>query len=266
MTRVFPGLMALPIVFGAVVGLIRGRRDGKQMRFTLVFCGACALLLVASHTTGRGASTWPEWAEKISIHSEHHPRTGSKRVGLGRLALHFPRADRFWRVPRPLSADQEARAHTRKVVITALGLALLLVALRGRDDLDAMLLMLFAAWLATTSSRYYASIWLLYFTLPTHGARAGPGRFAGLGLMVMLAAYYAPPSTTGRYLALNYEALAMFVGLCLVYALGDRRARSRGLADAPEVQPPGPSVGLADAPDSQPPGPSPRLADAPEAP
>ena len=225
MTRVFPGLMALPIVVGVLWGLLRGRRSPKATRFTVVFCLACALLLAASHSTGRGASTWPEWAEKISIHSEHHPRTGSKRVGLGRLALHHPHPKKFWRVPRPLSAEQEVRTHRRKVAITGFGLALLLAALRRRRAAEAMLLMLFAAWLATTSSRYYASAWLLFFVLPTVGARAGPGRWAGGMLMAMLAAFYAPPSLTARYLAFNYEALGMFSGLCVVFLIGDWWAR-----------------------------------------
>ena len=245
MTRVFPGLMALPIVFAAVHGLVTGRRDPKGIRFSVAFCAACALLLLASHTTGRGASTWPEWVEKISIHSEHHPTTGSKRVGLGRLVLHTPRPGQFWRVPRPVPPQREVSAHRLKVAVTLVGFALLAAALRTRRDAEAMLLMLFAAWLVTTSSRYYASAWVLLFALPTVGARAGPGRWAGLALMAMLATFYLPPSMTGQYLALNYEALAMFVGLCVLFLVGDRSA-GRGLREG-AVVPPSPDGLASDA-------------------
>jgi hypothetical protein len=227
MTRVFPGLMALPIVIRAAYGLMRGERNPKRLRFAVVFCAACALLLVASHGTGRGLSTWPEWAEKISIHSDHHASTGSKRVGLGRLVLQHPRPGKFLRVPRNPTPEQTATAHARKQVVTLVGLGLLLVALRRRDDGDAMLLMLFAAWLATTSSRYYASVWLLLLMLPTVGPKALAGRWAGAILMVIMAAHYVPKSLTGQYLMLNYEALLLFVGLCGAYLWIDARLRQR---------------------------------------
>ncbi len=217
MTRVFPGLLALPALAAA-------RRDPKARRFALVFCGLCALLFGASHLTGRGAATWPEWAEKISIHSEHHPSTGSKRVGLGRLVLHHPRPGKFWRATSRPSKAQAASSHRRKLATGALGLGLLGFALRKRSVEEAMLLMLFAAWIGSTSSRYYASIWVLLFCLPTAGPRAGPGRVAGGCLMLMLVLFQATPTLTARYLALNYEALAMFSALCLAFLIGDRAA------------------------------------------
>ncbi len=239
MTRVFPGLMALPLLFVAGRGLIGGARNPKVMRFATVFVLACALLFGASHATGRGAGTWPEWTEKIRIHSEHHPKTGSKRVGLGRLVLHHPRPGKFWRATSRPSPAQATSSHRRKLVVAALGLGLLGLALRRRPLDEAMLAMLFAAWIGSTSSRYYASIWVLLFALPTLGPRAGPGRWAAAVLLGMTLVWHAPPTLTAQYLALNYEALAMFAGLCLLWLWGDRRGRAAG---EPSLDAPAPAL------------------------
>lgn len=223
MTRVFPGLMALPLVYWGARDVLKGRSTPRR-RFTTVFVAACAVLFVASHTTGRGLQTWPEWAEKISIHSHHHARTGAKRVGLGKLVRHQPSETRFFRAPRNQGKARNAQMKVVKRVGIGLGLLLLLPALRRRKELEAMLLMLFLSFLLTTSSRYYASIWLLLLVLPTAGARASPGRLAGGFLMGMLAFFYLPPGMGAQYLVLNYAALAMFVSLCALYLVRDARA------------------------------------------
>ena len=220
MTRVFPGLIAIPIVARVAWSLVRRQPlDPRRRAFAVAFCASCAVLLVASHGTGRGLQTWPEWVEKIRLHSDHHPRTGAERVGLGKLVQHSPRSSRFWHAARTPQQPLRDRQETIKTVATLLGLALCLVAVARSEDAEAMLLMLFAVWLLTTSSRYYASIWVLLFALP----RAGPRLVGGTALLVMLAASYAAPNVGGRYLLLNYMALAMFVALCGV-ALA-RRAR-----------------------------------------
>ncbi len=230
MTRIFPGLMALPLVGQAAWDLVRRRRpDPAQLRFTLVFCSLCALLLAGSHATGRGADTWPEWKENIEMHTSQHARSGARRVGLGKLVRHFPSEKRFLRAPRRTSPEQNQTIVLRKRVASVLGLLLLFAALRGRSDLEAMLLMLFAAWLLTTSSRYYASVWALFFLLPTQrpdGSASWPGVIAGGGVMAVAVLLPMFPNPGSRYLALNYVAGAMFVALCASYL------RSRAVARA----------------------------------
>jgi len=223
MFRIFPGLMAMAIVVPAAWDFLRRRTTNtRRFRFAVTFCVTCALLLAASHTTGRGLQTWPEWKEKMELHTAHHPTSGARRVGLGKLARHTPSPRKFWRAPRWVSAEHEAMVDRRKVVVTLVGALLLLLAMRGRSDEERVLLLLFAVWILTTSSRYYASAWVLLFTLPQVANRGSPrfvGRWAPFILLVILAAFYSWGTYAAQYLALNYMALAMFVGMCGLFVL-----------------------------------------------
>lgn len=235
MTRVFPGLIALPVLVRTGWDLARGRRPERiRVAFSIAFCAACAALFVASGATGRGLRAWPEWAGKIALHSSTHATTGDERVGLGRLVLHQPEDGRFWRTRRGAATGDPAVGGIR-LAATAAGLLLLLLALRRCSDAEAMASMLFAGWLLTTSSRYYASIWILLFGLPRRSAGHVP---AGVALLLMLVTFHLPPSRNGRYLLLNYETGLMFACLCACLLLaGRRRSASGGLAP-PEM--PGP--------------------------
>ena len=220
MTRVFPGLIALPILLRAVADLTRKpeRREPKRLSFSIAFCAACAVLFVASHGTGRGLDTWLEWKEKIEHHTETHATTGSERVGLGRLVRHQPDERGFFRSARR-HADFEPTAKLRKRVAIVLGLGLLLVAIRRRPDHEAMLAMLFASWMLTVSSRYYASIWLLLFTLPR---RSASGVLTATALLGSLVTFHFLRDDDAQYLLLNWEMGLMFVGLCVTYLLANR--------------------------------------------
>ena len=221
MTRVFPGLIALPVVIRTCWDLVvRRRRPGsKRLAFTVAFCAACGFLFVASHGTGRGLGTWLEWGEKIVHHSQTHATTGAERVGLARAVRHQPDARRFWRTARSEDAFEPTAAR-RKNLVMLLGFALLLAAVWRRPDHEAMLAMLFAGWMLTTSSRYYASIWILLFTLPR---RSASGVLATLGLLGMLVTFHLLERRDGQYLLLNYEAGLLFVGLCVTFLLASRR-------------------------------------------
>jgi len=236
MTRVFPGVLILPVV-GRWAWNVARRRPTLPLRrtFSMVFIAGCAVLFVGSHFTGRGLDTWPDWQEKISKHSSLHATSGARRVGLGRLVRHAPKQHRFWRAQKLRSAEKERTRETVKHVAMAAGLALLLVALRRRTDVEAMLLMLFAVWLISVSSRYYASVWVLLFALPTHvsGARAPPGAVATWGLLLLGAVFYAPGGAVAQYLFFNYGALALFVGLCVAFVLQDRRTSTESVSPSP---------------------------------
>ncbi len=221
MTRVFPGLLALPVVIRTAWDLLvkRRRPEPRRIAFTIAFCAACTVLLVASHGTGRGLKTWPEWKEKITHHSATHATTGKARVGLGRLVRHQPAHGRILR-GASRSPDFEPRAKRRKLVCITLGMALLLAAIWRRPDHEAMLAMLFAGWMLTVSSRYYASIWLLLFTLPR---RSASGVLTATALLGMLVTFHLVEKEDGRYMLLNWEAALMFTGLCVCWLLAGRR-------------------------------------------
>jgi hypothetical protein len=249
MTRVFPGLIAIPIVVRAGWDLVRRDREApaegspeaaalhKRRSFAVAFCVACAVLFGASHFTGRGLDTWPEWTDKIVRHSSTHAWTSSERVGLGKLVQHQPDRGRFWTTKRKGGPEFKAKAQRRKRVAQLLGLALLVAAIWKRSDAEAMVAMLFASWLMTTSSRYYASIWVLLFALPR---RSLAGAWSGAALLAMLATFHLLERKTGQYLLLNYEAAILFVGLCACYLLASWRERRA--ADPDGATPPDPSV------------------------
>ena len=229
MTRVFPGFLALPVLVRAVIRIVREGRGAfgtRQVRFAGAFCAACALLFGASHFTGRGISTWVEWKDAITLHSANHPFTSSKRVGVPRLALHQPKEGRPWRNAIKRSWDELPDNERRMRIIQVVGMALLLPALLRRRDLDAMVLMLAAVFLLLTLSRYYASIWVMLLWLGVRG-RNGPlgwgAALAGTALMLMIAVFGRPPTDRGQYFLLNYEALALFVVLCVGYLARDLR-------------------------------------------
>ncbi len=236
MTRVFPGVLVLPLIARWAWNTARRRPTVPVRRtFSLVFIAACAVLFVGSHFTGRGADTWMEWEAKISKHSSLHATSGTRRVGLGRLVRHSPREGKFWRARKLQNEKKEAPRKRVKRVALVVGGLLLLAALRGRSDVEAMLLMLFAVWLISVSSRYYASVWVLLFALPTYvaGQRAPPGALATFFLLLLGALFYAPGGPTAQYLFFNYGAAVMFVSVCVAFILGDRRRAAEPVSPAP---------------------------------
>ena len=223
MTRVFPGFLALPILVRAVWGLFRDgpkAMDKRRFGFAMAFGLSCSVLFGASHFTGRGAHTWLEWKENITLHSKLHPTTSSKRIGIPRLVFHEVKEHNFWSTVKGARFKLAEQRVGRKRVIQAIGLSLLLLALLRRRDLDAMLLMLFAVFLMVCTSRYYASIWMILFFL---GARTRtdilrwPVFLAGLSLLVAQVVFFIPERNAGQYYLLNYEILAMFTALCLAF-------------------------------------------------
>ena len=251
MTRVFPGFLVFPMLGAMTWHLLRGGPedpepgDGRLRRRHASFMGAfvlaCSLLFVGSHFTGRGLDTWPQWYEKIQMHTTYHPVTSNQRLGVGRMALHKPTARRFWNTERGGMLQRVAKSQGRKHGWQLLGLLLLLPALRKRSDTDAMVLMLFFGFLFTVSSRYYGSIWMLLPVLGL-GIRAGPGRwladdeqrgYAVLPVaMLMLATgvFFTSENHTTRYLIINYWAYAMFAAVCVGLITTDVLRWRRGRA------------------------------------
>ena len=236
MTRVFPGFLVLPFVIQAARSLTRRQEVApRHRRFLVAFAVSCSLLFVGSHLTGRGLSTWPEWVAKISRHSEEHAITSNRRVGVGRLAQHEPRAGAPWRERQGTGPQRLAAAQPMKRALQLLGLLLLLPALWHRDDRDGFALAGFAGVLLVVLSRYYASTWVVLFLLaaplrgpPGEGGDAGAtpwaGVFAGAGLLALAACVRAPGDHTGNYFLLNWWIYLLFAGLCVGWLVADLRA------------------------------------------
>jgi hypothetical protein len=243
MTRVFVGFMAVPLLVLTAVDALRRtegigeresaeRRAGERRRrsFSVTFVACCALLFGVGATTGRGPGAWSDWFEKIEIHSLLHPVTSNKRLGAGRLALHHPTRDDFF-AELPGGLRERIRdSLPRKGALQGVGLLLLVLALFGRRDEERMILMLFAAFLLVTVSRYYGSIWILLLALsaPARDAPARwPAALAGAVLFGLAAWYAVVPGNTARYFVINYQIYAMFLALCAGYLVQDRLNRTR---------------------------------------
>jgi hypothetical protein len=278
MTRVFPGFFLLAIGVKMARDLVLGRPAGtaggpgvlarfrmRHLRFVGAFTIGCALLFGASHLTGRGLDTWPQWVDKISRHSGTHAVTSNQRVGVGRLAIHNPREGDFWAQERGSKEQRLERSHGRKRMLQLIGLLFFLPALLGRRDVDGMVLTLFFTFILVVLSRYYASTWALLFVLGAPGlARAGPGVdpdeqvgrgdtaaaglqgwtgvFAGGVLLACAAGFYILPDQTDAYFAINYAIFGMFCLLCTAFVVGDvrrwlaaRRAAQAPVDAAPEA-------------------------------
>ena len=226
MTRVFPGFMLLPILIG--VGRDLKNKCVKKHRVEfLAACGiSCILLAGAAGFSGRGLGAWLEWADAMSVHSRYHPVTSNKRIGVARLALHQPRDGAFWSELEGNRDQQLAQSQGRKWFLILLGFGLLIPALLKRRDTDGMVLALFAVLLLVTLSRYYASIWILLFTLGITNMDVRspfPAFIAGVVLPGMATWFGATFETIGDYFLANYEAYALFAGLCIYYLVGDTR-------------------------------------------
>lgn len=270
MTRAFPGFLVFGIALKVAVdlfGRVRSVRGGPgarrptsagPARFLLAFALACATLFAASHLTGRGLATWPEWFDKIARHADQHAVTSNMRIGVGRLAIHAPRPGRFW-ADAPGSRDSRlAQGAGRKHLLQAIGLVLLLLALPRRRDEDAFVLMLFSVFCLVVLSRYYASVWAMLFVLGGGPARGHPGErppwkqaawpalVSGSVLLLLNAAYFGLGGTTAAYYVINYAVYGLFCFLCLAWIAGDcaalaRRSLERRAARAVELAPSDPA-------------------------
>lgn len=241
MTRVFPGLMAVPIAALALAALARskgslpGRIDRRRLRFLSALAACCLLLALAACFTGRGPRVWVEWTDDILRHADA-VQLDPQQLGAGRLAQHHPTAE------RPLKGHHQGTREERldagrgmKLALQLLGGLLLLAAIIGRRDEDAMILMLFAAFLAVTVTRYYGTAWVILLLLGSR-ERAGPipwpALISGALLLVMAAVFYLPGGPWARYTVANWLALAMFAGICLFHVGFDlqrwRERRAKG--------------------------------------
>ncbi len=241
MTRVFPLLLVLPLLVRAPFDLLRGRQVPglgprlARLRLLVGLGTACLFLFLFSQTNSRDWPAWSEWVEKITLHRAALD-LDPMQIGVGRLVQHRPAVDDFWASRGAASFPDPAG----DAVSVALGLRiagglLLLGALWRRRDRDAMILMLFAVFLAVTLTRYYASAWVLLFLLGAHDRSqriAWPSALAGTLLFCLAAWFYAPGAQPARYFWAGYQLYALGCLLCAGYAVSTFLGRRKPLAHA----------------------------------
>ena len=180
-------MRVFPVVFlgGAAAWTAMQLYDRRRLpEGTLHGAGGFALALALAAAVGsmgpRGMDAWPEFAEKIAVHNQHH-RFGNARVGLAHAFT--GRGFGHRRPDEHVRAGNLERRKTERMAASAVLVLLLLAALRKRDELDATLLMLVAFFVLSVASRYYWSLLALFVML---GFTSGRPRWK-LGLGIALA-------------------------------------------------------------------------------
>jgi len=195
MTRVFPAFLLLG--FGAWA-FVRWRQAGKVPRFVDRFsrglASACLVLFLLGCLNSRGPSAWLEWAENISMHSDHH-RFGDSRIGLQHIFTHdFGMEEGRWE----LKAGRRSNWPGQKKYWVASAAALFLLwgigtvrrAGEERDPLASLVFSLIMVFALIVLSRYYWSVACLFFLV---GGRDRDGPWEGLvaaGLLLVVAGFY----------------------------------------------------------------------------
>jgi hypothetical protein len=235
MTRVFPAFLVAGF---AIWAFVRWREARKVPRFVDRFgrglAAACLALFLLGCLSGRGVAAWAEWADNISVHSEHH-RFGNKRIGLAHIFTHeFGLDEGRWE----LKAGRRSTWPSQKKYWVGAAAAMILLWGFGtwrragdeRDPLGGLTFALIAVFALIVMSRYYWSAACLFFFL---GGRDRDGPFEGLlaaGLLAVVCGFYllSPGigSTFGDYHRANL-LLAAWAVLALAWrAFGPRPSAS----------------------------------------
>lgn len=85
--QVFPLFFGLPIVFRAIIEIVRRRKPAEQrlyFRFTSALIVSLLACFLLGSLTGRGVGVWGEWQRKISIH-KHYLQGEIFNIGLANL-------------------------------------------------------------------------------------------------------------------------------------------------------------------------------------
>ncbi len=248
--RVFPVVFLGGALAWTTLQLVDHRRlPAGTLRLAGGFLAALVLAGVLGSIGPRGLDAWPEFADKIHVHNQHH-RFGNARVGLahaltGRGLGHA--------VPKEESRPGNLQRRTpERIAVGAVLVLLLGMALRRRDELDATLLMLVAFFVLSVASRYYWTLLSLFVLL---GVGEGRPRWklvlgSALALLPSVLWYAHAPmhrSSWSDWVFFNQALTVLFAGALMALIGSDVRASggwrgwlrpfpSPGAAEASEVK------------------------------
>ena len=231
MMRGFPGLLAIFPGIAWVRELIRTRRlPRKYTAFCLTLAVSCGAMVALGSTTDRGIGAWSEWREKISIHSYHHPLF-AKRMGLKRMFVHDYKDGRWhMRIDKRKEVMERNEPAFNAVKWTLIALCVL--AMVRRRDLDGMLLGLAVAFFLLVTSRYYVSVWILMLAWTPMDRRQIGNLIASLALFGGTVFYHSLEafpklSTWKTYYYFNVYMLVFFFVIIVGFLIADVRAKLR---------------------------------------
>jgi hypothetical protein len=227
MTRLFPLLMVLGGVAGAVFYFVQKRRIDSQMRRLLVhFTIWCGVAFMLGCLNDGGLRSWQSFSANILTHAEHHV-FGQRRVGLKHYFTTPTTASqniRRWR-----TEDKREAFEQRKWAYRAAALVMLLMLIgiyRKKRGADAMIWGLPTIFALLVSSRYYWSV-LGVLPLLNQDQEHGKPSFSGslVGLVVVGSWYFYAdrlPGNYARYVTLNTVIMLCFY-IWMAYELAGPR-------------------------------------------
>jgi len=225
--RVFPVVFLGGALAWTAVQLYDHRRlPTGTFRLAGGFLAALLLAGLLGSIGPRGMDAWPEFAEKIHVHNQHH-RFGNARVGLAHTltgkGLSHKRPGEAER-PRNLERRAPQRIAMSAVLVLLLGLAV-----RRRDELDATLLMLVAFFVLSVASRYYWTLLSLFVLLGFGEGRPRWKLVLGsvLALLPSLLWFAHAPmhrSSWSDWVFFNQSLYVLLVGALVALIVSDVRA------------------------------------------
>ena len=227
MTRLFPLLMVLGGVAGAVYYFAQKRQIDLQIKRLLVhFTVWCGVAFLIGCLNDQGLRSWQSFSTNIVTHAEHHV-FGERRVGLKHYFTTPTSPDqniRKWR-----KGDKSEAFEQRKWSYRAAALVMLLMlaaVYRRKRGTDAMIWGLPAIFALLVSSRYY---WSMLGVLPLLNQDEEDGRpsFSGslVGLIVVGSWYFYADrleSNYERYVTLNTVIMLCFY-IWMAYEIAGQR-------------------------------------------
>ena len=227
MTRLFPLLMVLGGVAGAVFYFVQKRQIDSQIKRLLIhFTIWCGVAFLVGCLNDRGVRSWQSFSTNIVTHAEHHV-FGQRRVGLKHYFTAPTSQDeniRKWRKGDKREAFEQRKWSYR---FAALVMLLMLAAVwRRKRGADAMIWGLPAIFALLVSSRYY---WATLGVLPllNQDEEDGKPSFSGslVGLIIVGSWYFYADrieSNYARYVMLNTVIMTCFY-IWMAYEIAGRR-------------------------------------------
>jgi hypothetical protein len=215
MAKMFPLFLVVGFAAPGIRKLVRNR---KIDRFHLIFASVLLLFCIVGVFIGsigdRGFHSWVEWKKNIGLHN-YEMTFGEGRVGLKHIFTH------------PLGSDSMGNEHTRKktlpkqmsyyVASSILLLALFLLAMAYRDDLNAVLLSMVLVFIFLVPSHYY---WSILALLPLWNRNeTEPDAPYRPALLPSLLAFVAPAGWY-QYARVQNHQLAQYLRFDWILAIG----------------------------------------------
>ncbi|MFH2008905.1 MAG: hypothetical protein ABI333_20115 [bacterium] len=227
MMRGIPGILALYPALQWIGSVVRWRRPERRHTQFLASLALSALLIFGLTLLQKGGlSTWSSWKDKITLHAKKH-ELPAERVGM-RLIFAQDFQKGRWHMSNPEREKVIARNRSAYRAVAGVLLALFLLTMLRRDDLDGMFLGLGVVFVVLIASRYYWSLAAFFMLWGTFDRRRILNKVSVaylFGLLILFAVQYFAwkANMRLRWYTFSWGLLLYFVGIALWFAVQDVR-------------------------------------------